>query len=171
MCRVCTIDNEWEIRMNIIYDEATNDDIDELIELRIAYMIDDFGSVSDYEKECMEKQLPDYFNRKLGDELVAFTAREANHIVSVAYLHIIEMPANSILLNGLYGEVLSVYTRPEYRGKGICTQLIKNLIEYGNARGLGRIDLSATKEGYPIYKKIGFEEKEQRYTEMRYKYS
>ena len=156
--------------MNIIFDEASKDDIKELVRLRIAYMIDDFGGVSDHERECMEKQLPDYFNRKLGDELVAFIAKDANRIVSVAYLHIIEMPANSILLNGLYGEVLNVYTEPEYRGKGLCTQLIKNLIEYGKKRGLGRVDLSATKEGYPIYKKVGFVDKEHRYTDMRYKY-
>ncbi len=156
--------------MSIVYGEATKDDIDELIRLRIAYMIDDFGSVSEHESECMRKQLPDYFNRKLGDELVAFTAKDNGRMVAVAYLHIIEMPANSILLNGLYGEVLSVYTEPEYRGKGICTQLIRNLVEYGRNRGLGRIDLSATKEGYPIYKKIGFEDKEHRYTDMRYKF-
>lgn len=156
--------------MNIIFDEASKDDIKELIRLRIAYMIDDFGGVSDHERECMEKQLPDYFNRKLGNELVAFIAKDDNRIVSVAYLHIIEMPANSILLNGLYGEILNVYTEPEYRGKGLCTQLIKNLIEYGEKRGLGRVDLSATKEGYPIYKKVGFVDKEHRYTDMRYKY-
>lgn len=156
--------------MNIIFDEASKDDIKELVRLRIAYMIDDFGGVSDHERECMEKQLPDYFNRKLGNELIAFIAKDDNRIVAVAYLHIIEMPANSILLNGLYGEVLNVYTEPEYRGKGLCTQLIKNLIEYGKKRGLGRVDLSATKEGYPIYKKVGFFDKEHRYTDMRYKY-
>lgn len=156
--------------MEIIFDEAGKADIDELVRLRIEYMIDDFGSVSDYERECMEKQLPDYFNRKLGDELIAFVARDGNKIVSVAYLHIIEMPANSILLNGIYGDVLSVYTEPEYRGKGLCSQLMKNLLEYGKKRGLGRVDLSATKKGYPIYKKVGFEDREQRYTEMRYKY-
>lgn len=156
--------------MNILFGEASKDDIKELVRLRIAYMIDDFGGVSDHERECMEKQLPDYFNRKLGNELIAFIAKDDNRIVSVAYLHIIEMPANSILLNGLYGEVLNVYTEPKYRGKGICTQLIKNLIEYGKKRGLGRVDLSATKEGYPIYKKVGFVDKEHRYTDMRYKY-
>ena len=156
--------------MNILFDEASKDDIKELVRLRIAYMIDDFGGLSNHERECMEKQLPDYFNRKLGNELVVFIAKDDNRIVSVAYLHIIEMPANSILLNGLYGEVLNVYTEPEYRGKGLCTQLIKNLIEYGKKRGLGRVDLSATKEGYPIYKKVGFVDKEHRYTDMRYKY-
>ena len=160
--------------MNITFDIATKDDIDELIRLRIAYMIDDFGSVTDEEKAGMEKQLPDYFERKLGTELVAFVARDEDRsvsgtgkIVSVAYLHIIEMPANSILLSGLFGDVLSVYTEPEYRGKGLCTQLMKNLIEYGQKRGLGRIDLKATDEGYPIYEKVGFKETGHRYRDMK----
>lgn len=156
--------------MNIVFSEASKDDIKELVRLRIAYMMDDFGKVSSYEKECMEKQLPDYFDRKLGNELVAFIAKNGNQVVSVAYLHIIEMPANSVLLSGLYGEVLNVYTEPEYRGMGICTKLMKNLIEYGKQRGLGRVDLSATKDGYPIYKKVGFVDKENRYTDMRYRY-
>ena len=161
--------------MNIKYDIATKNDIDELIRLRIAYMIDDFGSVTDEERAGMEKQLPDYFDRKLGTELVAFVARDEDravdetkgNIVSVAYLHIIEMPANSILLTGLFGDVLSVYTEPEYRGKGLCTQLMKNLIEYGKKRGLGRIDLLATDDGYPIYEKVGFKETEHRYRDMK----
>lgn len=156
--------------MSIVFSEATKEDIPELVRLRIAYMADDFGGVSDHERECMEKQLPDYFGRKLGDELIAFVAKDGERMVSVAYLHIIEMPANSILLNGLYGEVLSVYTEPEYRGQGLCSKLIQNLIDYGRERGLGRVDLSATKEGYPIYAKLGFQDKEHRYTDMRYRY-
>ncbi len=152
----------------ITYGLASKDDIEELIQLRIAYMIDDFGSVSEEEKEGMKKQLPDYFARKLGTELIAFVARDNGRIVSVAYLHIIEMPANSILLNGVYGDVLSVYTEPEYRGRGLCTTLMKNLVEYGKTLGLGRIDLKATDEGYPIYEKVGFKDVEQRYRDMRY---
>lgn len=152
----------------MIYELATKNDIDELIKLRIAYMIDDFGSVSDKERNAMEKQLPDYFNRKLGTELIAFVARdkEKDEIVSVAYLHIIEIPANSILLNGLYGDVLSVYTKEEYRKQGICTKIMKNLVEYGKKMGLERIDLKATDKGYPIYKKIGFCDAKARYKDM-----
>ncbi len=160
--------------MNIVFGEATKDDIDELIRMRIAYMKDDFGSVSEHEKECMENQLRDYFGRKLGTELVAFVAKDVEknteEIVSVAYLHLVEMPANSFLLNGFYGTVLSVFTEDEYRGKGLCTKLMQNLIAYGKERGLGRIDLSATNDGYRIYEKLGFKEKDNRYREMRYKF-
>ncbi|MBR6297389.1 MAG: GNAT family N-acetyltransferase [Treponema sp.] len=160
--------------MNIVFGEATKNDIDELIRMRIAYMKDDFGSVSEHEKECMENQLRDYFGRKLGTELVAFVAKDVEKntekIVSVAYLHIIEMPANSVLLNGFYGTVLSVFTENEYRGKGLCTKLMQNLIAYGKEHGLGRIDLSATNDGYRIYEKLGFKEKDNRYREMRYKF-
>lgn len=155
--------------MEVFFDQASRDDIDELIRMRLAYMKDDFGSVSDDEEAGMRKQLPDYFNRKLGNDLIAFVARDDKRIVSVAYLLIVEMPANSILLNGLYGDVLSVYTEPEYRGQGLCSQLIQNLIQYGRDRGLGRIDLMATDEGYPIYKKAGFVDKEARYRDMRLK--
>ena len=155
---------------DIVFDIADKEDIPELIRLRIAYMIDDFGSVSEEEKAGMEKQLPDYFSRKLGTELIAFVARDKGRIVAAAYLHIIEIPANSVLLNGLYGDVLSVYTEPEYRGKGLCTKLMTNLVEYGKKIGLGRIDLKATNDGYPIYSKIGFKEPEQRYRNMRYEF-
>ena len=156
--------------MNIVFGKAVMSDIEDLVRLRIAYMIEDFGSVSEREREAMEKQLPDYFSRKLGTELIAFVAKDKDRIVAVVYLHIIEIPANSLLLNGIYGEVLSVYTEPEYRGNGICTKLMETLVAYGRDAGLGRIDLSATKAGYPIYKKVGFAEPKPRYTSMRYEF-
>ena len=56
----------------------------------------------------------------------------------------------------------------EYRGKGLCTALMKNLVEYGREIGLGRIELKATEDGYPIYEKVGFKEKVNRYKDMRY---
>ena len=154
---------------SIVFDMAGIDDIPELVRLRIAYMIDDFGSISEYERRCMEEQLPDYFGRRLGKELIAFVARAEGRLVAAAYLLIIEKPANPFLLNGLDGEVLSVYTENKYRGKGICTQLMKNMIEYAKENRLCRIDLMATDEGYSVYKKVGFEDKTQKYLDMRLK--
>ena len=154
---------------NIVYDTANKDDIAELVRLRIAYMIDDFGSITDAEKAAMEKQLPDYFQRKLGTELIAFVARAEGRLVAAAYLLIMEKPANPFFPNGMDSEVLSVYTEEEYRGKGICTQLMKNMIAYAKEHELSRIDLVATEDGYPIYKKLGFEDRVQKYIDMRMK--
>ena len=159
------VDNMSDVKLDI----AGADDISELIRLRIAYMIDDFGSVSEYERQCMETQLPEYFERRLNKELIAFVARAEGRLVAAAYLLIIEKPASPLLPNGFDGEVLSVYTEDNYRGQGICTQLIKNMIDYARENKLCRIDLMATDEGYPIYKKHGFEDKVQKYTDMRLK--
>ena len=130
-------------------------------------MLDDFGSITDEEKEGMKKQLPEYFERELGKKLIAFVARAEGRLVAAAYLLIIEKPANPFFLNGLDSEVLSVYTEEGYRGRGICSKLMKNLIDYAAEHNISRIDLMATDDGYPIYKKLGFEDKVQKYKNMR----
>ena len=154
--------------MELVLDEATKKDIDELIRMRLSYMMDLHGEMREDEAERIEKQLKSYFKRKLGTELIAFVAREGICIVSVAYLHIIEMPANLSVIDGVYGEVLSVYTMPKYRGRGLCSRLMYSLVEYSKEHGLNLIDLAATEDGYPIYKKLGFKIKEPIYTDMRY---
>lgn len=60
-----------------------------------------------------------------------------------------------------------MYTEEKYRGRGICTKLMSNMIEYAKEHHICRIDLMATDEGYPIYKKLCFEDKVQKYTDMR----
>lgn len=152
----------------IIYTQAEKRDIPELVRLRIAYMLDDHGSLSDVEEQEMRRILPDYFERKLGQELFAFVAKDGNVIVSTAFLLMIEKPANPRFLNGKVGEVLNVYTEKAYRKRGISSRLMKDLIAAAKKMGLNRIDLSATKDGYPLYKKLGFIEKDQDYTDMRY---
>ena len=154
-------------REDVIYDIANLNDIQELVRLRILYMIDDYGSLSDEEREGMEKQLPGYFERELGKKLIAFVARAEGRLVAAAYLLIIEKPANPSFLNGLDSEVLSVYTEEGYRGRGICTNLMKNMIDYATEHKVDRIDLMATKDGYPVYKKLGFEDKVHEYKDMR----
>ena len=153
--------------MDFVFDNANKNDIDELIRLRLAFIAEDSGALSSRQEQCIEEQLRDYFNRKVGKELIAFVARDEERIVAVAYLLLMEMPANARLQNGLYGEVLNVYTLPQYRGKGLCTTLMQHLIEYGKKCGLGCIDLCATENGYPIYAKLGFKEKVQNYKDMR----
>lgn len=153
--------------MNIIYREATKEDYAELIQLRIRDMKEDYKEVSSHVEECMRKQLADYFNRKLGKELFIFIAKDEERLVSTAYLMVIEGPANVWITNGLYGEVRGVYTLPEYRGKGICTQLMADLVECGRKIGLSEIKLESTTDGYSIYKNVGFKDEDNDFAVMK----
>ena len=155
--------------MTITFDTANNSDIAELIRLRIAYIMDDYGSISEDDQHAMEVQLPNYFERKLGKDLIAFVARADGQMVATAYLLIIEKPANPSMQNGLVGEVLSVFTEKEYRGQGISTRLMNEVVNYAKENRLCYIDLKATEEGYSLYKKIGFEERNEKYKDMRLK--
>ena len=152
----------------VTFDLAGINDIEELIRLRVMYMIDDFGSITEDEERFMRKQLPDYFRRKLGKEVVAFVARAEGRLVACALLLVLEKPANPFLPNGFEGDVVGVYTEEKYRNRGICTTLMKNLVEYSKEHDLCRIELMATDEGYPIYKSIGFADKVQKYRDMRF---
>ncbi|MCR5607936.1 MAG: GNAT family N-acetyltransferase [Lachnospiraceae bacterium] len=152
----------------VTFDLAGINDIEELIRLRILYMIDDFGSITEDEERCMREQLPDYFRRKLGKEVVAFVARAEGRLVACALLLVLEKPANPFLPNGFEGDVVGVYTEEGYRNRGICTTLMKNLVAYSKQHDLCRIELMATDDGYPIYKNIGFVDKAQKYRDMRF---
>jgi ribosomal protein S18 acetylase RimI-like enzyme len=79
-------------------------------------------------------------------------------IVSVSYFVISEKPPNPNFINGKVGTLLNVYTFPEYRNKGIAKKLIEEIIKEAKLIGVDRIDLKATKDGYNLYKKLGFKE-------------
>ena len=150
----------------VVFDIANKNDIGELVRLRIAYILEDFGPISEDGKRNMEERLPEYFERRLGKEIVAFVARAEGRLVAAVLLLIVEKPMNPSIPNGLCGDVLSVYTEEAYRGRGICSTLMKNMIDYAKAKELSRITLSATKDGYPVYKKAGFTDRVSKYTEM-----
>ncbi|MBO4636925.1 MAG: GNAT family N-acetyltransferase [Clostridiales bacterium] len=153
-------------RDEIIFDQADISDIDDLLRLRIEYMIDDFGSLSEADEAAMRSQLPGYYKEHLGKDLIAFVARKDGRIVGVAYLVIMEKPSSPLMPRGLDATVLSVFTEEESRGQGICSHLMRDLVDTARDRGVDRIELKATKDGYPVYKKIGFEDKVSHYTDM-----
>ena len=61
---------------------ATISDIGALIDLRIAYLTEDHGSLSAETEAKVRRQLPDYFRRHLGKDLRAFIAEENGEAVS-----------------------------------------------------------------------------------------
>lgn len=78
-------------------------------------------------------------------------------------LQTIPLPSN---YSGKVGELLNVYTKQEYRKQGYSKKLIKLLMDEARKKGVSKIILNYTDEGYHLYKSLGFKEID---TQMEYK--
>ncbi|HXW37171.1 MAG TPA: GNAT family N-acetyltransferase [Nitrososphaerales archaeon] len=59
--------------------------------------------------------------------------------------------------DGLTPYLMSMYTEPEYRGKGLATMLLAYTTDWARKEGYGRIELHASKYGEPVYARFGYE--------------
>ncbi len=153
--------------MNIY--QATLADIDDLIQLRIDFLTMDQGRLSDQNEKEIRAQLKVYLAKHipLEDFIAVIAKHPTGKIASAAFLIIQERPANPSFITGLTGTLLNVVTYPEFRRKGIASQVIGEIINEARQKRVSSIDLYATDDGRELYKKLGFVEPS--YTSMRLK--
>ncbi|HWT75204.1 MAG TPA: GNAT family N-acetyltransferase [Mobilitalea sp.] len=147
--------------------KALIEDVGELVKIRLAYLEEDF-ELTEEQNSAIRAQLPEYFVNHIGKDLNAYVAIDNKEIVSSVFLLIIEKPANPHFITGKTGTILNVYTKPEYRRRGLAGQLLRMAMEDAKAMQLSYLELNATDQGYPLYKKLGFEEAKQRCVTMKY---
>lgn len=152
----------------MVVDRASEKEIDSLVELRLAYLQEDLGTISEPDMQCLQKALSQYFRNHLNRDLFVYVAREADEIVACAFLLVVEKPMSPMFMTGKTGTVLNVYTKPEYRKKGYAKQLIKILLDDAKTKELSVVELKATDDGYHLYKSVGFEDVVSKYHNMRF---
>lgn len=140
----------------MIFREADKNDIEALCALRLDYLRDDLGEISEGDEAAVKAQLSVYFSARLGREFHAFIAEEDGESCSCVFLLITEKPANPHFITGKTGSLLNVYTKPGFRRKGLAGRLVDMAVDCAKANGLSKIELSATRDGAPLYFKKGF---------------
>jgi len=157
------IDNE-----RLFYRKLGNNDMDLFLKLRNDYINESQNKINETEKDKIKMSLKNYYERHIRDnDFIGIVCEYNETVISAAYLIIEEWPANRNFMNGKIGTLLNVYTYPEYRKNGIATNVIKKIIEEAKKQNVAVINLSASKDGESVYKKIGFTENE--YKSMRLK--
>lgn len=152
----------------MIIDKASEKEIDELVKLRLAYLQEDLGAILEQDMQYLQEALPQYFRNHLNRDLLIYVVREAEEIVTCAFLLIVEKPMSPMFITGKTGTVLNVYTRPEYRKKGYAKQLMNVLLKDAKINELSVVELKATEDGYHLYQSVGFEDVVSKYHNMRY---
>ncbi len=151
----------------MIFEKALVQDINTLTDLRIAYLQEDLGEITDTDLELIKTSLPFYYQKHLNKDLMVYVARNEADIVSCAFLLIVEKPMSPSFITGRTGTVLNVYTMPEYRNKGYAKKLMVMMLEDATAQGVSIIELKSTEDGYSLYKSVGFEDVVAKYHNMK----
>lgn len=151
----------------MIFKKALVQDINTLTDLRIAYLQEDLGEITDTDLELIKASLPGYYEKHLNKDLMVYVVRSEADIVSCAFLLIVEKPMSPSFITGRTGIVLNVYTKPEYRNKGYAKKLMVMMLEDATAQGVSIIELKSTEDGYSLYKSVGFEDVVAKYHNMK----
>ena len=152
----------------MIFEKANTKDIEDLVELRINFLLEDYGEILQEKLSLIADNLPDYFRKHLNKDLFVFVCRNEHMIVGCCFLTISEKPSNPAFINGKTGTVVNVYTKPQFRRKGIAGELIRMLLTEAKNRNLDFVELLATDSGYNLYKSSGFADVVSKYHSMKF---
>lgn len=153
--------------MNV--EKAGMEDVDALVGMRLSYLTEDNGSLSDQDAAAIKRDLPGYFKAHLNKDLFAYVVRDRQAIVSCAFLLVVEKPMSPAFINGRTGTVLNVYTCPSHRRKGYAKAIMEALLSETREAEIQVIELKSTEDGYPLYRSVGFVDDTSKYHLMKRK--
>ncbi len=155
---------------NTVFKCAELSDIDSLTNLRISYFRNDaYENFTDDEANLLSTEVKAYFEKHLNNDCYCFICYEEDIPKSSVIMLVYEKPANRGCPNGKFAEIIGVYTENSSRKKGYASTLMQMAIEKGKELNLSYIDLGASEMGSGLYRKLGFINYDNPYTEMQYK--
>ncbi|MBE7069968.1 MAG: GNAT family N-acetyltransferase [Ruminococcaceae bacterium] len=133
---------------------ATKEDIELLMSSRLEMLKVVNGLPADYQyTDDFVRESRDYFLNGDHTTVLAVDNGEVIGCASMSYIRI--MPTFSHP-TGKRAHLMNVYTRNEYRRRGIARKMCEMLIGDAWNRGATEISLDATTMGRPLYESLGF---------------
>lgn len=133
---------------------ATKADVEAFVDVRIEFVtqIRTIADVDDFRARTLE-YMTDHIET---DDLLVYLAVEDGEIVSSCMASLYRTPPVPSCRTGRTAELLNVYTKQEFRRRGIAEQLIRMLFTQLQACGVEKVLLDYTEDGLPLYQKLGF---------------
>ena len=126
-------------------------------------MMRDIGHAT--ERRIRDHELPfaawlrDAFRARRAIGYIAET--EEGNAVGCGLLWLQPRPPSPMYPRSFVPYVMSMYTAPEARGRGIATAIVRRLVAWARAEGYPRVELHATPAGRPVYGRLGFQRTDQ----------
>ena len=141
----------------MIVRKATVEDAVLLSEIRKLQLIDE-----GIEPDCdIDEELSAFFKKWLeSNDFIQLIAEENGKLLSTAAVIYYDLPPSFTNKIGIRGYVTNVYTAPQHRRKGLSKMLLTKLLKDAETRGIKKLWLGASKDGRPLYEKLGFIQQE-----------
>lgn len=143
--------------MALSYKKADIGDLELLTETRLEVLkaanhLDGTADLSE-----VRRQSRDYYAHSLPDgSHIAYLVFDGRHFAGAGGISFYRVMPTYHNPSGYKAYVMNMYTRPEYRRRGVAFQVLGLLVAAAREKGIAHISLEATEEGRPLYEKYGF---------------
>ena len=143
-------------RLKMEVKKTDSSDIEILMNLRLEMLrvANDLKEDAEFDKELVELSREYFLN---GDQTTVL-AMDGDKIAGCATLNYIRLMPTFSHPTGNRAHLMNVYTRKEFRRRGVGSLMVKFLIDEAKSRGVTEISLDATEMGHFLYKSLGFNE-------------
>ena len=146
---------------------AGTDNLEVMVDLRIQ-LLKEIGKLNkDDDLLKLKDKLYDYFQTNLNSgQFKAWLALVDEQVVATSGLIYYQVPPHGDNLQGKEAYIMNMYTVPEYRGQGIATQILAEIIDYAERENINKLWLRAEKEAKALYRRVDFKQSK-RYMELK----
>lgn len=122
-------------------------------------MFFDMGYRDDSVLDSMTEAFLPWVREKMsaGEYLGWFAAAEDGSIAAGAGLWLMDWPPHMIGPGNRRGNILNVYTHPDFRRQGLARRLTQTAVNWCREHGVRTVILHASDEGRDLYRALGFE--------------
>lgn len=139
------------------YKKATIDDLEILTETRIEVLRSANQLSETVDMSVVKQESYKYYKKALVDNThVAYLVFDEDEFIGaggISYFNVMPTYHNP---TGKKAYIMNMYTKPEYRRKGIAFKMLDLLVHDAKAKRITAISLEATDMGKPLYSKYGF---------------
>jgi GNAT superfamily N-acetyltransferase len=137
---------------------ATLEDAGTIAEHR-RLMFHDMGYDDEAALNSMMKEFVPWLEAKMisGEYLAWLAVIGGNRVVAGAGLWLMDWPAHMVGNGKHRGNILNVYTEPEFRRRHLARWLMEAILYWCRANGINFVILHASPEGRALYESLGFQ--------------
>ena len=143
--------------MGLLYQRAGKEDLDLLADTRIQVLRAANRLDDDVDMSWVRRESYEYYAKSLGDRThCAYLVFDKDRFVGAGGVSFYRVMPTYHNPTGWKAYIMNMYTRPDYRRRGIARRVLELLTAEAEMRQIDAVMLEATAAGRPLYEAFGF---------------